>query len=293
MSGILEVIKERGLLLDSEVYELLKGFNDDSLARQFLLEIERISGQKMITTSLLNRNVEYVRSVVSKLDGENKHLVEKTFVNLGLSLEVRRESEIVESEKQQVAGNETGVGNKSMKYKVFYADTKPDKKLEVKDFTNYFRARYNELQRILMKRPELQQNLVSIGKISSERQSLSIIGIVTEKRITKNKNMIIKFEDLTGEINGIARIENQDVFLKAEELQLDDVVGVKGSGNRDMLFVHDIVFPDAFLLEKKQSPIDESVLFLGDLHYGSKLFLEDQFRKFIDYLNGKIPGSGG
>ncbi|MEM3091216.1 MAG: metallophosphoesterase, partial [Candidatus Pacearchaeota archaeon] len=26
-------------------------------------------------------------------------------------------------------------------------------------------------------------------------------------------------------------------------------------------------------------------------HYGSKLFLEDKFRKFIDYLNGNLPGS--
>lgn len=138
-----------------------------------------------------------------------------------------------------------------------------------------------------MKRPELQQNLVSIGKISSERQSLSIIGIVTEKRITKNKNMIIKFEDLTGEINGIARIENQEVFLKAEELQLDDVIGVKGSGNRDMLFVHDIIFPDAFLFEKTKFEEDISIAFLSDIHCGSDRHLGNNFERFLEWINSK------
>lgn len=68
-------------------------------------------------------------------------------------------------------------------------------------------------------------------------------------------------------------------------------MGFKGSGNREILFINDLIFPDTVLQEKKNSPVDESVLFIGDLHYGSKRFLEKGFLKFIDYLNCKVPNT--
>ena len=38
-------------------------------------------------------------------------------------------------------------------------------------------------------------------------------------------------------------------------------------------------------IERKKSPEDEIALFIGDIHIGSKLFLEDNFLKLIDYIN--------
>lgn len=296
--GVLEVIKERGLLLERSVIELLDSFKDSDVARELLLQIEKISGEKMITMGLLGRNVEFVNSVVKKLPGEEKSLIEKTFIKLGVSLEIRKEQEVV-SELEEKAENERV---KKLNYRVFYSDTKPDKKLEVKDFTGHFRARYQALQRILMQRAELHSNLVSINKISSDRQSLSIIGIVTEKRVTKNKNLIIRFEDLTGSINTLVRFEvegdkfedsrssrraqgKEDLFKIAQELQLDDVVGVKGSGNKDMMFVYDIFFPDSFIYEKTRFDEDISVAFLSDTHCGSNKHLGKSFENFLRWLN--------
>ena len=60
----------------------------------------------------------------------------------------------------------------------------------VDDFVAHFRSRFNELRKILQGRSELNE-LVSINKISGNRQNSSIIGIVYNKRITKNKNIII------------------------------------------------------------------------------------------------------
>ena len=274
---ILSVIRERGLLMERAVLDLLDSFKDSGLAKEFLLNLERISGQKMISLKLLNNNVEFVDSIVKKMPGEEKSLLEKTFVKLGLSLEVRKEREILEEKAGERRENELG-------YKVFYADTKPDKKLEVKDFTNYFRTRYIGLQRILMSRAELQGDLVSINKISGDRQRLSVIGIVTEKRLTKNKNIIIKFEDLTGEISALVKMEG-DAFKKVEELQLDDVVGVRGSGNRDLLFVHDIIYPDIFLEEKTRFDRDMNIAFISDIHCGSDRHLKKSFESFLEWIN--------
>ncbi len=283
---ILRIVRERGLLLEKGIIDLLESFPDLAVARDFLIEIEKISGEKMITLGLLNKNIEFMQSIVKKLEGEDKSLVENVFFKLGVSLEVRKESAIVESKNLTgtIDGKRLSLGNSS--YRIFYADTRPDKKIEVKDFTNHFRARYMSLQRILMSRPELQ-NLVGINKISSDRQSLSIIGIVTEKRITKNKNMIIKFEDLTGEISALVRIDKGDLFSKASELQLDDVVGVRASGNRDIIFVHDIFFPDAFIFEKTKFEEDICIGFLSDVHCGSDRHLGESFLRFLEWINSE------
>ncbi|MEK6843981.1 MAG: metallophosphoesterase [Nanoarchaeota archaeon] len=273
---IWDLIRERGLLLEKNVLELLECLQDTGLAKEFLLQIEKISGQKYISTNLLNRNVEFVQNVVKNLDGEKKNLIEKTFIKLGVSLEVIKESEIVD-----VKAN---IKNSDLPYKIFYANTKPDKKIEVKDFTGHFRARYQSLQRILMSRTELQ-NLVSIGKISSARTNLSIIGIVSEKRITKNKNLIIRFEDLSGSISALVRSDREEVFNKANELQLDDVVGIKASGNRDMIFIQDIFFPDAFIFDKTRFEEDINIAFLSDVHCGSYRHLGKQFENFLEWIN--------
>jgi len=276
-SEILKVIRERGLLLEKEIFDLLKSFNNVGLARDFLEGLERFSGQKIITKSTLNKNFEYVQSVVKNLPGDNRSTIENIFVKLGLSLEIRKEKGVIEQ------GIDAGKKNSS--FQISCADTSVGKKLEVSDFVGNFRSRYQQIQKILMSRPELQQNLVSIGKISNNRQSLALIGIVSEKRVTKNKNIIIKFEDLTGEISGIAKLQNEELFKKAEELMLDDIVGVRASGNRDMLFVQDIFYPDAFVHEKARFEEDVSIAFISDIHCGSMMHLGESFEKFISWLN--------
>ncbi len=273
---LLKTIKEKGLLLEKDIFDLVNSFEDLKVAKEFLESLERISGQKIITKSTLNKNYEFVHKLVDSLPGENRVRVENVFVKLGISLEIQKEQTILKK-----ARNETGGGTG---YQIFYAETKPEKKLEVSDFVWNFRARYQEIQKILMNRPELQ-NLISINKISNDRQNISIIGIVTEKRITKNKNLIITFEDLTGSISGLVRLDREGIADKAGELQLDDVVGVKASGNRDLLFIHDIIFPDAFLMEKARFDSDISAAFISDIHCGSDRHLAQSFERFLEWIN--------
>ncbi len=296
---ILKEIRGRGLLLEKDIFELVDGMGDAKTVGDFLEKLERFSGQKIITKNVLNKNFEFVKSFVGNLGEENKNYVENVFVKMGISLEIERtvgsltprtpgSLEIVK-EQQISVGEKVGMQKMSegLDYKIFYADTKPDKKLEVKDFVGHFRARYQEIQRILMFRPEVQNDLRSIGKISSDRQQIAIIGIVKEKRVTKNKNMIITFEDLTGTINALVKPEKGEIFSKAEELMLDDIVAVKASGSREMLFVHDIFFPDAFNLNKTKFDEDANILFLSDMHCGSDRHLEKSFNGFLEWINSE------
>ncbi|PIN90951.1 hypothetical protein COU60_01255 [Candidatus Pacearchaeota archaeon CG10_big_fil_rev_8_21_14_0_10_34_76] len=269
---ILSLIREKGILLEKDLFELLKEFDDVKLAGDFLEGLESVSGQKIITTSSLNKNLNYVQEIVKELPGEMKGLVERTFFKLGLSLEIKKEIEIKSGEN---------VEKKNNNYQIFYADTKNEKKINVQDFVGHFRARYHQLQGILMDRPELQ-NLISINKISRERNSFNIIGIVSEKRKTKNGNLIVKFEDMTGSISALFK-KDGDCFVTAEELQMDDVVAVKASGNNEMIFGHEIIFPDVF---KDKVKFDEEVCigFISDVHTGSAKHLGEEFKRFLEWI---------
>jgi DNA polymerase II small subunit len=279
-NGILNVIKERGLILEKDVFDFVKGLEDLNVAESFLEGMEKFSGTKLIGRGVLQKHVGFVKEFISK-GGEE---LERVVVKLGLSMEVKMEKISADIE-------DNGVKNRD--FQIFYSNTGVDKKLEVGDFTGNFRSRYQVLQRILMGRPELNNNLISINKISSDRQGLAIIGIVSEKRITKNKNLIIVFEDLTGKISSLVKFDNEDVFSKANELQLDDIVGVKGSGNKDMLFVHDIFFPDSFKPDKVRFDNDVSVAFLSDVHAGSDRFLKEGLEKFIQWINSDNKDAKG
>ena len=83
------------------------------------------------------------------------------------------------------------------KARVIHSWNIPSRKVSVEDFTKYFQARFTELKKILQEHSSLT-NLTSIGKISSQKQDLSIIGMVNDKRVTKTKNIILKVENLSG-----------------------------------------------------------------------------------------------
>lgn len=268
----LTLVKERGLLLEKEIFDLLSSFQDQGTARAFLLNLEKVVGQKVITKSILHNNVAYLRQAVNQLPGETRSSVESVCVRLGLHVEIQRERTLPPAQEQRPTSHH-----------VFYADTKVYKKLEVKDFIGHFRSRYQQLQRILMQRPELQ-NLVSINKLSSNRQNLSVIAMVREKRITKNKNIILHLEDLTGETQALIRAEREELFAVGQELQLDDIIAVKASGNQDMLFVHEIYFPDSFLHTKTKFDSDISIAFLSDVHAGSDRHLGSCMQRFLDWI---------
>jgi DNA polymerase II small subunit/DNA polymerase delta subunit B len=224
---LLKVIREQGVLLEKDVLDLLEGFEDSNVARSFLENLVSVSGKKIITRSVLEANRLGVQNFFQTLEVDKKGELERVFVKFGITIEVRREKVFQAEEEVKKVGE--------ISYQIHSPDTKADRKLNVQDFTKHFRARYQQLQRILMQRPNLS-NLIAINKISSDRQSLSIIGMLREKRITKNGNLILTFEDLTGKIGVLIKPEKRELFEIAQEVQLDDVVAIKASGSREFSF---------------------------------------------------------
>lgn len=265
---ILKFCIEKGLLLDKEVCDILSDFGDKE-ARDI---IEKISfcNDKIINRSFFLKNSK----ILSYISDENR---EKLSVKLGVSIEISHES--IKVEKTELKENK--------KVKVLFSSMNKTKKISVEDFVKYLRARLSETKRMLADRPELE-NLVSINKISGQRQNLSIIGIMSEKRVTKNKNIIFGIEDISGKINILVNQNKQDIYEKARDVILDSVIGVRGTGNRELVFANEIIFPDVLIREKINLERDESAAFISDIHVGSKMFLEKNFLKFIDWINGEL-----
>lgn len=273
---ILNFCLQRGLLVDNEVLNLLSETSDIDSIKIVIEKIKSNTTQKIITRNLLDKNKEQVNQVISSLPVEIQRNFENLKIKLGLSIEISKEVE-KEIIKPATEINESVV--KILSNPVF-----SDKKLEVKDFVNYFRNRFVEMRNVLQEHSELT-NLTSLDKISGDRQGISVIGLVNSKSVTKNKNIIFEIEDLTGKAKILINVNKPELLEKAEEVPLDAVMGFRVSGNREILFANEIIFPEVVLPERKHSNVDENVLFIGDLHLGGKLFMEDKFLKFIDYLN--------
>lgn len=282
--NILKLFIERGFLLDKDLLNFLKELKDERIAEEILDKIAIISQQKLITKGLIDRNIEKIRPFLSKLELEKKKIVEKYFVNVSVSVELKKEISIELNESP--SSNKGPVSLPESSIKVLSSPILASQKLTVKDFVKHFRNRYVFLKNILQKKSELE-NLTSIDKISGNNRNFSIIGIVSNKSVTKNKNMILEIEDLTGKTKMLINQTREEVFEKAKEILLDDIIGFKCSGTREFLFCNDLFYPDSALPERHRLDEEVYALFISDIHVGSGNFLESNFSKFIDWLKGE------
>jgi len=277
LDNILKIFVEKGFLLDKEMLNFLNELGDKEVASEILDKIAIVSQKKIITKSLVNENIDKIKPLLFELGGDKKKLVEKYFVNVSISVEVKKEQSIENRENVNL-----DVKNS---VKILSSPVIASRKLIVKDFVKHFRSRYNFMKKLLQERKELD-NLVSIDKITGNR-NFSIIGIVSKKNITKNKNVILEVEDLTGSVKVLISQNKEEIYEKSKEILLDDVVAFNCSGTRDFLFVNDLFYPDCFLKEKRRTKEEVYAIFISDMHIGSRNFLEKNFSKFIDWLKGK------
>lgn len=157
----------------------------------------------------------------------------------------------------------------------------------VDDFLSLFLDKYNSIFDILKKRENLKPTTIEDAKKESKNTEVDIIGMVFDKRLTKNGNLLLTVDDPTGRVN-IVVMENQTFEVDPKEILFDNVVGFKCSVlSKDIFIAKEIMFAD-IPYDRIQSTTnsDNYVVILGDTHVGSKLFREDEFKNFIDWING-------
>ncbi|MFX1280163.1 MAG: metallophosphoesterase [Promethearchaeota archaeon] len=169
---------------------------------------------------------------------------------------------------------------------------------EYKDFYDLTLDKFNRLRTLMRKRTEVHNadNINNILRLSS-RVEVSLIGLVNEIRITKNGFYLITLEDLTGLINVIIRkdTENQDNVKIAERTLNDQMLYIEGTynpgdkGKSGVIYgnyISKIDIPRDFEPNKSSDPL--SIVLTSDTHIGSKEFEAKLWKRFIEFLNGKI-----
>ncbi|MCH8328766.1 MAG: DNA-directed DNA polymerase II small subunit [Nanoarchaeota archaeon] len=172
---------------------------------------------------------------------------------------------------------------------IFSYDAAP-KKREANDFIQYFNNRYLAIEKILKQRQELK-NTTSINRLINkrDREQISVIGMVHDKHQTKNGNFILTLEDKTGYIKILVNKNKPDLFKIVKDVVLDEVIGIVGVNGDNIIFASNLLFPDVPLTKEIKKTTEELyALFLSDLHVGSKNFLEDDFNKFLRWINCEL-----
>ncbi len=175
---------------------------------------------------------------------------------------------------------------KQEKIKIIYSYKEDSKKRDVQDFVQYFNTRYNLLEKILRQRPDLR-NITTINRIKNkkDKEIISLIGIVADKRTTKNQNLVLTLEDQTGSINVLVNKNKPEIFNEAKSIVLDEVLGINGVNAQNIVFANKIFWPEVSFKELKKSNDEVYAIFLSDLHVGSKNFLPEAFDKFLKWIN--------
>ncbi len=263
--GFIDKIKE-----NTNKEELIKLISEDKINDDFLF-LNNDSYKILNNKNNKETNwVEFERLKVLSEKQRNNSLYEK-FLDIS-----------TENEKQKEKPDFSDV-------KIIFSYKEESKKRDVQDFVSLFNARYKSIEDILKNRQEFQ-NLMSISRIKNkkEKENISLIGTVMEKKYTKNNNLLITLEDQTGSVNVLINKNKSEIYNPAKDIVHDEVIGIVGVSGQNIVFTNNLIFPDIPLnKELKKAPYEGYAICLSDIHYGSNNFLEQDFNKFIEWINQK------
>jgi len=160
---------------------------------------------------------------------------------------------------------------------------------EVENFVSYFRNRYTRISRFLrIPGAESLVDLKDIKRYLNERVRINVM--VSSKKETKKGNLLLEVEDLTGSFKVVfsSNSRNEKLAEKAKGILLDEVVSISGKVLEPYIIADDIDWPEIPVMrERKKSEKDLAIAYLSDTHFGSRYFLEKEFKSFIDWMHGR------
>ncbi|MBS3068769.1 DNA-directed DNA polymerase II small subunit [Candidatus Micrarchaeota archaeon] len=154
------------------------------------------------------------------------------------------------------------------------------------DFVSYFRNRFERMRSLLRTRTTTNPFVKTTNLKRNLFQKGVLVAMVIEKRITKKGDMVIEVEDDEGQALVFVSAKEK-CFKDAKGLLNDDVVAFEGKITETFLIAEGIMWPDLPVLkERSYAKNDVAIVYLSDLHIGSKFFLEKEFLRFVSWLKG-------
>lgn len=283
---LISVIDE--IKIDDNIKKKLKKFNWDDFL-QIIEEKDKDTRKKKIYDNFIT----FLKTELGIIRGE-KPLVEKSLVEGDDKEKEENENKIDSSifTKKDDFDIEKDQKEKISKYKVevVFDYNEPSHKITVNDFTLYFNRRLNYFTSLLKNRVNLE-NIIRISKLRDlydTNSDVSIIGLVSEVTETKKGHYMITLEDKSGEIKCFVNKDKQELVKHIGNLCLDEGIAIRGKIGNGIIWTDEIVVPSPpNTAELKKTDNEEYVVFISDIHFGAKVFVDDAFQKFVDFLNGE------
>ncbi|HEV2166362.1 MAG TPA: metallophosphoesterase, partial [Thermoplasmata archaeon] len=154
-----------------------------------------------------------------------------------------------------------------------------------------FQSRFQLLARLLKGRPDLP-NVHPVGELRRAEGTASAIAMVRDVRQTPEKHhFIVRLEDASGAVEALVL---KDSLSARSAFLPDEVVGVRlqiaRERERRLPLVEAVVRPDVPSQRSRRVPDGaHRVMFLSDLHIGSRSFLEGPWGSLVEFLHGRGP----
>lgn len=153
-------------------------------------------------------------------------------------------------------------------------------------YRGLFTARFRALSRLLKGRSDLP-NLEPAKSVGRRDGTVSVIGLVREiRRSVESKNVVLTIEDESGPIELFVP---RDIAAPMALLN-DEVVGARMVVGREkgrLPRAQALVRPDVPLgVARRRADGPSAVLFLSDLHIGSRSFLAESWAALVEFLKG-------
>jgi len=315
----------KGQTFKTGIHHFTIGAYLTSIIRRNILAILIKSGFQITPDALdyilnLDAPVEIVESVIlSKAPIDSSSVLTREYVESliegknieSLSLELTSEKEQETSSPPTVTDYQ--ISDTEWHYRI---EKNPDQNSVgsegiIEDFLELFRDRYARIKKIYMDRidtrnavtpdiakqrkssmkPRTSQN--NEGGRRQQPPSQVVLGIIRNKSISNQRNIIIDLEGREGSIicvipSVVRGPKGRDISEKANALLLDEIVCISGYvDNSGRMIADDVLFPDIPTVRQVgRAKKEVYAAFISDLHCGSQEFLEDEFDRFIDWMSG-------
>ncbi len=167
--------------------------------------------------------------------------------------------------------------------------TQLGKKNTVNDFVLYFNKRLQYFTSLLANRVNAD-NVMRISNLKDLYETntkVTIIGLISEIKETKNGHIMLRLEDRGGEIQCFINKDKTEMIEIVKNLCLDEGIGIVGKVGKEIIWTDEIIIPSPpNNSELKKTEGEGYVVCISDMHFGAKVFVDEAFQKFIDWLNG-------
>ena len=285
---------KRGYLLNPDILKVIDENLFETLSEQIDYEDKPVVLTKDIKRLLEDKkfkfNANWNDFEKARVDYEKgaDNEVYLTFLEVSSHKLIREKSNENSKEEGEIATQEISSDNISSKPLVLKSHGDKGGKKDVSSFVAYYKIRYNYLRKILQARSDLS-SVVSVNRLRNKRkgEKVSTIGLVYSKEFTKNGHVIVELEDVTGMVKVLIMKTKDELYSEGRDVVCDELIGITGVMGDGLVFADKIFFPE-FPKNNilKKGEVEEYAAFISDVHVGSDVFLEDDFLKFISWVNG-------